>query len=411
MGSIQKRGNNSYRLIVELGYDAQGKRVQEKQTIKVEDPALLRAPKRLENYLDLELKKFQIEVEAGTYIRAEKLSFADFIEKWTSIFVDVELEDKTKDNYLLQVKKRILPYFKQMHMDEIRQMHINDYLESLRKPEARSKPRGHKGDWVPKPLGSATLIYNYRVLRSIFSKAVEWRVLPHSPMTGVTKPKESNVKEMEVYNEKEVARLFTALEGEPLHLRVLIILAVTTGLRRAELAGLEWKYVDLEAGTLEVKQTIPKFKNGEPILKGPKNKKSERKIALSTSVIEELKLFRKEWRRDRFEIEDKWEEGEHEFLFCHLDGKPVDPQRLSKRWIAFHRDHKLKPIRLHDLRHTAASWMIFKKVHSSAIAKRLGHSNDKMLEIYGHIFESVDRAAAGVFDSMIKPSKTQKKKA
>jgi integrase len=78
------------------------------------------------------------------------------------------------------------------------------------------------------------------------------------------------------------------LENEPLHLRVLITLAITTGLRRAELAGLTWPMLDLDNRTLEVKQTIPKLLNGEPVIKGPKNKKSLR-IALSPSVIQELK--------------------------------------------------------------------------------------------------------------------------
>ncbi|WP_409341048.1 tyrosine recombinase XerC [Paenibacillus sp. MBLB4367] len=397
MASIQKRGTNSWRLIVELGYDAKGKRVQEKKTIKVDDPTLLRAPKRLENYLDLELKKFQIEVEAGTYVRLEKMTFEAFVEHWIKKFVDVDLEEKTIDNYIYHTNRRILPYFGHMHLDQIKTMHINDYLEYLRSPAARLDGKG-------KPLGSATLVYNYRVLRSIFSKAVEWRVIKDNPMIGVSKPKEDDVKEMEIYDEKEIATLFQALEGEPLHLRVLVMLAVTTGLRRAELAGLEWnKHINLEQGTLEVKQTIPKLKDGAPVIKGPKNKKSARKIALSPSVIKELEDYYFEWRKDRLQIEDKWEGGQYEFLFCHENGKPYDPQRLTKRWIEFHRDHKLKPIRLHDLRHTSVSWMIFKKVHSEAIAKRVGHSNTKMMEIYGHIFESVDKAAASVFDDIVVP--------
>ncbi|MFF2482707.1 hypothetical protein [Paenibacillus sp. NPDC058071] len=81
MGSIQKRGTNSYRLIVELGYDAQGKRVQEKKTIRVEDLALLRATKRLESYLETELVKFQIEVESGNYVKPERMTFESFIEQ------------------------------------------------------------------------------------------------------------------------------------------------------------------------------------------------------------------------------------------------------------------------------------------------------------------------------------------
>ncbi|WP_422657379.1 site-specific integrase [Paenibacillus sp. EC2-1] len=397
MPSIQKRGERSWRLIAELGYDANGKRIQEKKTIRVEDPALLRAPKRLQNYLDAELIKFQMEVEAGNYIKPEKMSFEAFVEKWTKKFVETELEEKTQLNYKFHAEKRIVPYFGAMHMDKIKTLHITDFLDYLKTPEAIL--RGSK------PLGSATIVYNYRVLRSIFAKAVEWRVLKDNPMTGVKKPKEEDLKEMEVYDEKEIAKLFEALTDEPLHLRVLVSLAVTTGMRRGELAGLEWKNIDLSNGFIDIKQTIPMFKDNEPVIKGPKNKKSVRKIALSPAVIEELKLYYSEWRKDRFKIADKWEGGAYEFLFCLPNGKPVSPQRLTAWWIDFHRKHKLKPIRLHDLRHTSVSWMIFKKVHSEAIAKRVGHTNTKMLEIYGHIFESVDKAAASVFDDIAIPSK------
>lgn len=406
MGSVQARGKNSWRLVAELGYDAKGKRVQERKSITVDDPALLRAPVRLQRYLDLELSKFQMECEAGTYVRPERMSFETLVEKWITSFVNKHLEEKTKEGYLYQVKTRILPRFGHMYADDIKQMHINDYLDYLETPEARLDGKGI-------PLGSATIVYNYRVLRSIFSKGVEWKILKASPMIGIKKPKEDDIKEMEFYDENEINTLIQALDGEPLHLRALIILAVTTGLRRAELAGLEWKYIDLETGVLEVKQTIPKLLNGEPVIKGPKNKKSLRRLALSSSVIIELKAFNLEWRKERLQIADKWEAGKYEFLFCHLNGKPHDPQRLTKRWIDFHRNHNLKPIRLQDLRHTNISFQIYKKVQPAAIAKRAGHTNQKMQEIYGHIFESVDRAAAHAIDDMMAPKqkKTKKRKA
>src|SRR5687767_14188302 len=54
-GSIEKRGKNSWRLTVELGTDGQGERDFERKTIRVEDPDLLRAPRRLQNHLDEEL--------------------------------------------------------------------------------------------------------------------------------------------------------------------------------------------------------------------------------------------------------------------------------------------------------------------------------------------------------------------
>lgn len=218
-------------MVAELGYDAQGKRVQERKTVKVDDPTLLRAPRRLQDYLDAELVKFQMEVDAGHYVRPEKITFETFIKKWITKFVENELEEKTKISYKFHTERRILPYFKAMHMEKIKTLHITDYLDYLRTPEASINKKG-------KPLGSATIVYNYRVLRSIFAKAVEWRVLKENPMIGVKKPREDDIKEMEVYDEKEIELLFAALQDEPSHIRLLITLAVTTGMRRAELAGL-----------------------------------------------------------------------------------------------------------------------------------------------------------------------------
>ncbi|AIQ63882.1 hypothetical protein PSTEL_13105 [Paenibacillus stellifer] len=401
-GSIEKRGKSSWRLTVELGTDASGERDVERKTIRVEDPELLRAPRRLQNYLDEELVKFKMEVEAGHYIRPEKLTFQAFTEKWVQKFVEPELEEKTQGNYKFHVDRRILPYFGSMHMDKIKTMHITDYLDYLRTPEACLKKDG-------KALGSATIVYNYRVLSSIFSKAVEWKVLKENPMTGVKKPRENDVREMEYYDEQEIQLLFAALEDEAIDVRVLITLAITTGMRRGELAGLEWKNIDLQNGVIDIKQTVPMLKDGKPVIKGPKNKASKRSISLSPSVINELKLYRTEWRKMKLKLGDKWTAPtDQEFLFCRTNGEPSDPQRLTKRWIAFHRKHVLKPIRLHDLRHTSVSWMIFKKIHSEAIARRVGHTNTKMLEIYGHIFKSVDKAAAEAFDDMFKPTVRKK---
>lgn len=57
---------------------------------------------------------------------------------------------------------------------------------------------------------------------------------------------------------------------------MMIMLAITTGLRRGELVGLEWNHIDFEKGTLEVKQSISYSRNGERIISEPKTKKSRR---------------------------------------------------------------------------------------------------------------------------------------
>lgn len=81
MASIEKRGKNSWRLVVEAGYGPDHKRIKRSKTIKVEDEALLKTTKKLREHLNDELVKFKTEVEAGVYIAPDKMTFSAFVEE------------------------------------------------------------------------------------------------------------------------------------------------------------------------------------------------------------------------------------------------------------------------------------------------------------------------------------------
>jgi integrase len=390
---IEKRGTNSWRLVVDIGTGPDGKRISRKKTIRITDEALLKTTKKLQNYLNQELLKFKMEVEAGEYISPDKLSFSSFVEVWLNKFVRKELEYKTSENYEFHTKKRILPYFGSMKIEKIRSLHVIDYLDKL----------SEEG------LGSASIVYNYRVLRSIFNKAVEWQVIKESPMKAVKKPKEKPSVELNVYDEEESVQLFKALQGEDIQFRMLITLALTTGMRRGELLGLEWKHINLTSGTIQVIQSIPAYKNGEPIIKLPKNMSSIRPIAVAPSVLEELKQFRKEWLMLKVRLLKKWKaKPDQEFLFCSSapgsEGKPLYPKRLSEWWREFHAKklRHLKYIRFHDFRHTSVTLLINQGVHAKIISERLGHANiGTTMDKYGHVIRKADQAAANLFDKIL----------
>lgn len=402
MAYYTQRGKTSWRFVVPMGYDAKGKRRSPKTTThRVTDPALLRAPKRLEAHLNEELTKFKMEVESGAHLTPGKRSFESFVAYWMDKHVS-GLEFKTRENYKFHCKRRIIPYFGSMYLDEVKTLHIVEFMADLRKPGARL-------DGKPGKLGSGSLVYIYRVLLSVFTKAVEWNAIKENPMDGIKKPEEDDKKKIGYYNEMELEQLFDALGNERMLFQVLITLDLTTGMRRAELLGLKWANVDLDAGTLEVLDTIPAFENGEPIIKRPKNNES-RKIALSPSVVEVLREYKDHQKKELRAIADNIFSVEESYLFLNLkNGKPYYPSSIKKMWYAFHdRNPQLKYITFHGLRHTATSIMISQQVHSKAIANRLGWKNSKMVDHYGHIFASVDEAAAAVFEEVI-PFKRMKK--
>ncbi|BAH41687.1 hypothetical protein BBR47_07100 [Brevibacillus brevis NBRC 100599] len=214
-------------------------------------------------------------------------------------------------------------------------------------------------------------------------------------------------KESEVYDENEIQLLFHALESEPYHWKMMITLALTTGLRRGELVVLEWKYVDLEAGTIHVKQSITNFINGEPIIKEPKTKKSIRKISLSDGVLSKLKEYYKlctqEW--DKLTgTRDK----ELFFVFFNQYVRAFYPENPYLWFRGFLKKHDLKYIRFHDLRHTSATMLINKEIHAKIFSERLGHANiTTTMNIYGHVLSKADKEAANKFDQII-PLNNQK---
>jgi len=385
MASIQKRGPNSFLLVVEAGYDANGKRIKKTKTVKV-------STKR---EAEKELAKFVMEVEAGEYIAPEKMTVAAFIDEWKDKYAKRELSPKTLENYLIQINNRIIPKFGHMRLDQIKPLHIVSFIREL-------EDNGERKDGKEGKLSSGMIEYIHRVLKNIFNRAVEWKVIKTSPMESIKKPKVEHT-EMSVYDEEEVQLLFAALEKEDLMWRVMITLALTTGLRRGELLGLEWKYVNLEEGTIDVRQSLTFVKETGYLIKEPKTKSSVRIVSIPSSVIPDLKALKQQSIEDRANAEELWQGGDRFFVFSSWNGKPLYPSSVKTWWSRFIRRHNLKYIRFHDLRHTSATLLINKGVHAKIISERLGHANIlTTMNIYGHALRSADQEAAKHFDTLTK---------
>lgn len=402
MASIEKRGANSWRLVVEAGYDAQGKRIKRYKTVRIDDEALLRTTKKLRDYLNDELHKFKIEVEAGEYISPEKMTFGAFVEEWRNKYAAKELSPKTLATHMRFINLRILPVFGRKRLDQIQPFHIVRFLSDL-------SEEGGRLDGKDGRLSSGTIHYVYRVLKNIFSRAEEWRIIKGNPVAEVKRPKVTH-KEVEVYDEIEVAALFQALEKEPIHWRLMITLALTTGLRRGELVGLEWKHVNLEKGFIDVKQSIAMAVNGEPVITEPKTKKSKRTVSLPDSVVEDLKEYKKYIHEQLENVGDRWKGGEHFFVFSHDDGRPFYPETPYLHFRSLLKKNGLRYIRFHDLRHTSATLLINQGVHAKIISERLGHASiTTTMNVYGHALQSADKEAANKFESILPIRKTNRK--
>lgn len=391
MAYKEKRGENSWKLVVDVGEKADGSRDRRSKTIRVEDKSLLKTKKKLENYLEEELLKFKMEVESGEYIAPEKMTFGAFVKEWRLNYATDHLEEKTLYSYEVNLKKHILPILTHRRMDQIKPLHIINLLKTLAQPGVK---RGGGS------LSTGTIEIIHRVIKNIFSRAVEWKVIKDNPVSSVQKPKVIS-KRNTPYDEAEVKDMFAALKKEPRHWRLFVTMAVTSGLRRGELLGLEEKHIDLETGVLTVEQSVAITSNGAARVKQPKTSSSIRKVTLPVTVLEELKEYIEYRKKERAAMGNDWNGGGHLFIFSHPDGKAFHQERPYLWFRKFLKKNGLRYIRFHDLRHTSATLLINQGVHAKIISERLGHGNiSTTMNIYGHALQSADQSAADKFDSL-----------
>jgi integrase len=387
-GSVENRGKGSWRLTVSMGFDQDGKRIKKQKTIKAKNKT--EANKRLAEFLT--------EIEAGEYIDPAKMKFIDFVEEWREKYAKKHLSAKTLETYGFQLKNYILPTFGNTRLDDIKPIHIINYLDSLENVRKDGKPGG---------LSSSSIEHHYRVLRDIFKRATEWKVIKSNPVESVKRPKIIRDK-TDVYTEEEVRGLFEKLQHEKINHRVMITLAITAGLRRGELLGLQWQDIDFEKRTIQVNHSLQYIKGEGYELKVPKTNSSLRTVVIPAYVVEELKKYKHEKNKERMQAAELWEGGSHFFVFCTWHGKPFYPTVPGTWWRRFIKRTGLKYIRFHDLRHTAATLLINQGVHAKVISERLGHADIKTtMNVYGHYVRKADEEAADKLNELFRPFSNQ----
>ncbi|MEV2910185.1 tyrosine-type recombinase/integrase [Paenibacillus larvae] len=390
MPNIQKRGESSWLLTVMAGKNAGGKYIRRTKTVHC----------RTKREAESEYAKFRQEVESGEYIKPEKMTFSAFVKEWREKYAIKHLAYRTLYTYEQNLKNRILPAFGHLHLEDIKPLHIVDYMRSLEK-------NGGRSDSKDGGLSTATIEIDHRIIKNILSRAVEWKIIKSNPVANVKKPKVQHKVNLP-YDEQEVERLLLALQEEPYHWRIMVTLALTTGLRRGELLGLEWRHIDWEMGVISVEQTLTLALKGHIIIKEPKTKNSVRKVALPTSVLDELRDYHFYHIKEKEDIKDAWkgcvdaDGNERDLIFCHPDGTPFHHERPYSWFRKFIQKHNLRYIRFHDLRHTSATLLINQGVHAKIISERLGHGSiSTTMNIYGHALRSADQAAADKFETLL----------
>lgn len=235
--------------------------------------------------------------------------------------------------------------------------------------------------------------YFHTVLRKALADAVRKRMLGRNVADEADPPSSTAAKAPEpvIWN-TEAVQAFLDAEWLPNYRKICWALALGTGLRRGELAGLKW--TDLDGDRLTVRRT--RTTANHLVIEGePKTAKGRRTIAVDAGLVSMLRSWRAEQARLQIRAGIR-----SEYLLTGPTLEPWHPDSLTQAWA---RDAARAtadglaeaPMRLHDCRHWNATQLVANNVDLNTVADRLGHSTPAFtLAVYGHSDAERDRAAA-----------------
>jgi integrase len=178
---------------------------------------------------------------------------------------------------------------------------------------------------------------------------------------------------------EQVRRFIDAVAGDPNE--AFYVTAVMCGLRFSELRGLRWRDVELRGPRPQLRVAKQLDEHG---LRDLKTKKSKRIIALDPIVVKALDAQRKRQQEEQQQAE-VWLDQHGGLVLTGPLGTPLAGTQLRAKFEKILQDAGLPTIRLHDLRHSCASYLLGKGVPIHVVSAMLGHSRvSTTLDIYSH---------------------------
>ncbi|MBR3494141.1 MAG: site-specific integrase [Clostridia bacterium] len=298
-------------------------------------------------------------------------SFSEYAETWLELYKRPKLKPTTLlciEGYL---RNHLLPFFGEMHVDEITTPDIQRFLNA----------KSH--------LSRKTLSDMLMWLSQILDYAREDGYLMQNPATSrhlsISSTKQTVRKAL---NEADLMDVISNLDRLRPHDRLLIALALFTGSRRGELMGLKYSDIDDQQGVIHIRRNIIYPGQNRPLISTPKSKAGFRDIP----ILSHLKPYLPERRDDAF-------------IFCseYSEQKPYSNQQIHNTMNRISSTINLHGATLHCLRHTFVTEAIASGMDIKSIATIAGHASTKMtFDRYAHPQKEQIFRACSSMDSYLK---------
>ena len=350
-----------------------------------------------------------------------------WLTHWLNDIITPSVRPKTSARYRTDVVEYLIPGLGAHRIDRLQPEHIERLYAKLRE----RKP----------PLSPSSIYHVHATLRTSLNEALKRRHIVENPCLIARPPQlvEPEIIPLKVEEARQILDVATTLRNG-----VRFALALALGLRQGEAIGLKWDDLDSQTGTITVRRALqrhtwrhgcdnphtcganrhktkpcrpgcklhtrtcpppcqpdctdharhcPQRRDGGLVEVEVKSEAGRRIVSVPKPLLEWLNRHREQQNSERITAANLWQDSG--WMFTQPTGKPIDPRRDYQEWRDLLTAAAVRPARLHDARHTAATMLLVLKVPVRAVMDMLGWSDSKIANRYMHVPDELKHEIAG----------------
>lgn len=286
------------------------------------------------------------------------------------------LKPTTGHMYAEYVNKTLVPALGSVRLEHLRHEHVQQLVDDL---SAAGR-------------GATTVHRIHATLSSALADGVKRRRLQHNAAQHVILPRVEH-RERQVWTAEQAVAFLAHTAAD--RLGGLFEVLIGTGLRRGEVLALRWKDIDITARALHIDPQRGNLSSiaGRLVFTAPKTTGSSAGVGLSARVVAALTRQAEVQLVERAQWGDAYEDDG--LVFARENGTPLRPEYVLRRFHDLSDAAGLPRVRLHDLRHLAATLLLTSGVPLAVASKMLRHSQVGITaDLYGHLTREASHAAA-----------------
>jgi integrase len=311
---------------------------------------------------------------------------AELCDKWWK-YSSPNLSPAVAREYRRIIDQRLIPQVGHLKLTDLRANLLDAWYQRLLTD----------GAVTGEPLSANSVRRIHAVLHTALEQGIAWDWIGHNPACRATPPPVRRSRP-HLPTAAEVNELIVASAVVNPHLPIFFRLAAVSGARRGELCALQWKHIDMQRRTLHIAGQIAHTADG-PVQR-PTKTHAERRLTLDDVTVRQL---------DHMKPTDAT--GERYVFSHHAAGTPPwQPDYVTRAFVRLAAQLDMTGVRLHDLRHFAATTMLLNGIDVRTAAGRLGHARaSTTLDIYAHFTQPADQHASSTLaDSLDAGSAAQR---